>query len=192
MKRAIILNGAPGAGKDTIGCIMADTYEQVRLVSFKSPMFQIAKAMLGETNYEYFLFLYEDRRYKEEPADILNGKSPRQFMIWISEEVIKPQFGNDYFGLRAAQKIKESDGLVVIIDGGFPEETQAIINQGIEVKLCRIHREGCTFAGDSRSHLHMTDWIGVNGYEERDFHCVDGFPEIAAQQIGQAFAKGYW
>ena len=84
MKTAIILNGAPGAGKDTIGCILADTYDHVALRSFKAPMFEIARAILGETNFEYFMFLYEDRRYKEEPASILNGKSPRQFIVTSS------------------------------------------------------------------------------------------------------------
>ena len=192
MKRAIILNGAPGAGKDTIGAILADRYEQARLISFKAPMFQIARAILGESRFEYFMFLYEDRLHKEKPDSMLNGKSPREFMIWISESIIKPEFGNDYFGIRAAHKIKESDGTVIITDGGFPEETQAIINEGIEVKLCRIHRDGCTFEGDSRSHLHMPDWIGVNGYDEKDFHCVDGAPEIAAMQIAESFMKGVW
>lgn len=42
MKTAIILNGAPGSGKDTIGCILADTYDHVALRSFKAPMFEIA------------------------------------------------------------------------------------------------------------------------------------------------------
>ena len=32
MKTAIILNGAPGAGKDTIGCILADM-----IVAIKHP-----------------------------------------------------------------------------------------------------------------------------------------------------------
>ena len=60
MKTAIILNGAPGAGKDTIGCILADTYDHVALRSFKAPMFEIARAILGEANYEYFMFLYSN------------------------------------------------------------------------------------------------------------------------------------
>ena len=187
MKTAIILNGAPGAGKDTIGCILADTYDHVALRSFKAPMFEIALAILGETNYEYFMFLYEDRRYKEEPASILNGKSPRQFMIWISEEVIKPQFGNRFFGMRAESKVKESHSLSVFTDGGFKDEILQMIEGDIQVKLCRIHRNGCNFDNDSRDYIYLDDMIGVNGYQECDFFSVEGHPEITAQHIAATF-----
>ncbi|QAX92025.1 hypothetical protein vBSsoS008_018 [Shigella phage vB_SsoS_008] len=53
------------------------------------------------------MFLYGNRRDVKE-LYLVNGKSPRQFMIWISEMPVKPQFGNRFFGMRAESKVKES------------------------------------------------------------------------------------
>lgn len=189
MKKAIILNGAPCSGKDTIGAIISSNYDNVALRSFKDPMFEIARAILGDAQFEYFMFLYEDRQYKEEPASILNGKSPRQFMIWISEEVIKPQFGNRFFGMRAEGKVKESDRLSLFTDGGFKDEILQLIEGGIEVKMCRIHRDGCNFNNDSRSYIYLDEMIGVNGYQECDFFSVEGQPEVVAAQIAATFIE---
>ncbi|QXV76557.1 putative P-loop NTPase protein [Escherichia phage BrunoManser] len=192
MQKVIILNGCPGIGKDTIGCVIADMNQLkgVRTLSFKAPMFEIARAILGDANYDYFLFLYNDRLHKEKPDSVLNGKSPREFMIWISEAIIKPEFGNDYFGRRMVEAIKASDTPAVITDGGFTEETIALIESGIQVHVCRLHRGGFTFEGDSRSYLHLpVGWHGVNGYTEEDFTLRDGDPDYTASVITGRYLK---
>lgn len=185
MNKVIILNGCPGIGKDTIGCMVADMNlgMGVRMLSFKAPMFDIARAMLGDEGYESSLFLYEDRRYKEQPSDLLGGLSPRNFMIWISETMMKPRFGDDYFGRRMVEAVKSDSSTAIITDGGFPEETIALIKAGIQVHVCRLHREGFTFAGDSRNYLHIPDWLGVNGYSEIDLDLIDNDPLHTAIQI---------
>ncbi|QJT70592.1 UNVERIFIED_ASMBLY: hypothetical protein SD1_64 [Shigella phage 2019SD1] len=139
--------------------------------------FDIAFSMLGVYRYDEFIDLYNDREQKEKPQAILQGKSPRQFMIWISEEVMKPAFGEQYFGNRMVEQVHEMyrDLAVVISDGGFTEEIKPLIKAGHEVHICRLHREGFTFDGDSRN------YIDLSGYHHRvkhyDFTMIDGDPE---------------
>jgi hypothetical protein len=182
MKKAIILNAPPGAGKDTIGnllCKHAPRYVVKR--SFKEPMFKIAKAMLGDYRFSLFMQAYDDRERKEKAQSFLNGKSPRQFMIWISEDVIKPQFGDQYFGMIMAEAIRDSQVPVIITDGGFPEEVKPLVSAGIEVHICRLHRDGYTFDGDSRNYLNL------DGYHHRivthDYELVSGNPMATVDQI---------
>ena len=194
MSKVIILNAPPACGKDTIGSIIADMNQiyGVRMLSFKAPMFEIARAILGDSRFEYFMFLYEDRLHKEEPESMLNGKSPREFMIWISESIIKPEFGNNYFGLRMVEAVKSGSAPAIITDGGFSEETIALIEAGIQVHVCRLHREGFTFEGDSRNYLHLpVGWQGVNGYTEEDFQLRDGDPDYTASVITGKYLRHF-
>jgi len=182
MEKVIILNAPPGAGKDTIGnriAMIAPWFCRMR--SFKKPMFEIARAMLGARLYKDFMDAYNDREQKEKPQRFLNGKSPRQFMIWISEDVIKPQFGSQYFGVRMVEQIRECDDPVIITDGGFKDEIKPLIGAGFEVHICRLHRMNFTFDGDSR------DYLNMDGYHYRlkthDFLLVDGDPTHTAEEI---------
>ena len=182
MKKVIILNAPPGAGKDTIGALLEKTARQhVVTMSFKEPMFNIALAMLGKELYRQFLLAYNDREQKEKPQAFLNGKSPREFMIWISEDVIKPQFGEQYFGLQFAMKAREYPYDIICTDGGFPEEIKPLISAGLDAHICRLHRAGFTFEGDSR------DYIVLDNYHHRlhshDFILVDGDPMHTVNQI---------
>lgn len=187
MKRdIIILNGPPGCGKDTIAAYLTGHRYAAVKASFKQPMFDIAFSMLGVYRYDEFIDLYNDREQKEKPQAILQGKSPRQFMIWISEEVMKPAFGEQYFGNRMVEQVHEMyrDLAVVISDGGFHEEIKPLVKAGHEVHICRLHREGFTFDGDSRN------YIDLSGYHYRihhyDFHLQDGKPELAVNEIVNA------
>lgn len=187
MKREIIiLNGPPGCGKDTIAAhLTGHRYPAVK-ASFKQPMFDIDFSMLGVYLYDEFIDLYNDREQKEKPQVILGGKSPRQFMILISEDVMKPVFWDHYFGRRMVEEIHEMyrDLAVVISDGGFTEEINPLVKAGHEVHICRLHRDGFTFAGDSR------DYIDMSGYHYRihhyDFHLQDGKPELDVSEIVNA------
>lgn len=78
--------------------------------------------------------------------------SIREAMIYVSEIICKPRFGNNYFGVARAKSILEGE---IIVDGstGFQEELPPLIERvgKDNILLLRIHREGCTFEGDSRS-----------------------------------------
>lgn len=185
MAKIIVLNAPPHSGKDTIGNLVKDESPvPLRMMSFKAPMFDIALAMLGPVKYRQFLEAYNDRGQKEKEQDFLNGKSPRQFMIWISEDVIKPRFGNGYFGKRFAEDAELNDIPVICTDGGFPDEIIELIRGGHEVKLCRLHREGYTFEGDSRDYIRISSATNnVSGYCEYDYYLTDGDPMVTVNEI---------
>lgn len=188
MAKVIILNGPPGCGKDTIAGIIADRFHALTY-SFKTPMFEIAKAMLGGVAYEKFMDLYNNRDTKEVANPLLNNRSPRDFMIWISESVIKPDFGKGHFGKLAADSMDFADQVcgygqsVVVSDGGFVDEVLALVNRGHDVTVIRLHREGFTFKGDSRNYIRINPYHRKNGYAEFDVALFDGQPERAAGEI---------
>jgi hypothetical protein len=142
--------------------------------SMKEPMFDLVRAMLGETMFKRFMLDYDDRTQKESPQEYLGGKSPRQFMIWISESVIKPQFGKRHLGNLAAEKLKVEKSTAIFSDGGFPDEVEAIVEAGFKVKLIRLHRDGFTFDGDSRDYIHIPHLLGGWNYAEKDVTLCDG------------------
>jgi hypothetical protein len=87
----------------------------------------------------------------------------REAMIYVSEVVIKPRWGDDWFGQERVRKIKmfeesldEYTKLLFCDDScAFVDELTPLINYlGQEnILLIRIHREGFTFLGDSRNYI---------------------------------------
>ncbi len=78
--------------------------------------------------------------------------SVRQAMIYVSEVICKPRWGANYFGESRTNLILDGE---IIVDGscGFKEELPPLIAKlgQKNILLIRVHRDGCTFAGDSRS-----------------------------------------
>lgn len=190
MKRKIILlNGAIGCGKDTIADLCLHELGTTTL-SFKTPMFDIARAILGAIDYNEFIKAYNDRATKEKSMKILNGRSPRQFLIWISEDVIKPEFGNAYFGERLARTAMYSE-MTVVSDCGFWSEVKPLIDcDKLDVHLIRLHRKGCSFAGDSRSHIYLPDDYKLKA-NEYDHHLITGMPDVAVDFIQDLIEDQY-
>src|SRR5690606_18302941 len=93
------------------------------------------------------------REGKEISRPELDGRSCREAFIHLSEEVIKPNFGKDYFGRVEARRIvlnEKAGGIVAACsDGGFNEEIDPLASAfGSEnVYIVRIHRPGCSFNG---------------------------------------------
>lgn len=178
----IILNGAPGVGKDTLGKLMA---EQANLTirSFKQPMFDIVEATLGESGFSKFMELYDNRLTKEQGTPLLGGLSPREFMIEISEKWIKPRFGKDYFGCRFVADLPVTG--VVATDGGFPDEVRPMLDV-TQVVIVRLHRDGYGFAGDSRRFIIAEDFSDLPDWRKPTFLDVEllsGEPQIAVEYI---------
>ena len=169
MAKVIILNGPAGCGKDTLAMALVEMGFAKGITSFKNPMFNIALAALGPDAYHEFLDGYDDRARKEKPEGFLNGLSRRQFMIAISEQFIKPVFGDDYFGKYLAENLPDGDEVFVVSDGGFASEVAPIVAAGNDVRIVRLHREGYTFEGDSRGYL-----CDVGGVKDYDTYILPG------------------
>ena len=177
MAKIIILNGPASIGKDTIGNALAKDYNCIP-TSFKRPMFGIAKYLLGDEAFTKFITAYDDRDQKEMPHSFLGGKTCREFMIWISESVVKPIFGKQQFGKLMSEHIQLRDEgfCFVCTDGGFPGEVARLVGDGHDVTLVRLFMDGKTFAGDSRDYIrikesHLPDY---DAYQEYDVHLVNG------------------
>ena len=177
MAKIIILNGPAGVGKDTIGNALAKDYNCIP-TSFKRPMFEIAESILGAGAFSKFITAYDDRDQKELPHDFLGGKTCREFMIWISESVVKPLFGNQQFGKMMSEHIELCDEgfSFVCTDGGFTDEVIHLVEDGHDVTLVRLFMDGKTFAGDSRDYIRIKEshHAEYNKYSEHDVHLVNG------------------
>ena len=99
---------------------------------------------------------------KEENSWIID-LSIRQAMIYVSELMIKPTFGLQYF---SEYRLMDLPDNTIAIDGscGFSEELDHLIkNVGSEnVLLIQIWREGFTFEGDSRSYVYSKELYEKN------------------------------
>jgi hypothetical protein len=75
-------------------------------------------------------------------------------MIYVSEKVIKPKRGLDYFGLQVANEIDMSKNYA-ISDGGFVDELLPVINRvgSNNFVLVQLTREGCDYSTDSRRYF---------------------------------------
>jgi hypothetical protein len=147
----IIFNGPPGSGKDE-----AASYFKQRgfnHISFKHALFEETIAFFG-VDKDWFMSGYNDRSVKETPEELLDGMSRREAMIYISEDITKPAFGKDIFGVKVAEEIEEGKDYAVS-DGGFVEELTPIINKvGTgNVVLVQLTRDGCDYSKDSRRYF---------------------------------------
>jgi len=174
--KIILVNGPPRAGKDTAQEAVANSVR----CKFALAVKEGAHAAFGLDPREYPMDVFE--AVKDEPNTLFFGKSPREAYIAYSEMFMKPFTGDkQVFGkllIRWIENILEvwdKDDLpnlpFIVTDSGFRPEAMALVEAfGAEnIKLIRVHREGCNFDNDSRSYIHLAD-LGV---EEEDVHNDD-------------------
>lgn len=179
MLKVVVFNGPPRSGKGVIakylteGINTEDNSIPAFHIEFKDELFKVCANFLGKS-VKGFLSKYDERCedvvnaapleslpewYKDYTGTInqrvVNTQySKREFLIHVSENVIKPSFGNSAFGNALVNNLPE-EGYVFISDSGFKDELQPVIDRVGEdnVLVVRINREGCTFEGDSRNYL---------------------------------------
>lgn len=195
-KKLIIFNGPPSSGKDE-ACkyIVKTSNRNVKHIMFKQKLVQLTQFIFGVTN-EWW-----EPRYTEEGKNVkreeLNGFSQREALIFVSETVIKPTLGNDYFGKATVKDIvtflSEVDASVVS-DCGFIEEIDVINNEPSidkeDVLIVRCHRDGYDFSGDSRSYVDAESYGfdvvdlwndgDLDRYHDKLGYC---FPELLSEPV---------
>lgn len=147
----ILFNGPPGSGKDAA----ADYFGKrgFKHLSFKYQLYK-ETVKYFDVDFNWFMEGYKDREIKEIPSTLLGNMSRREAMIYVSEKVIKPRKGLDYFGNQVANEIQ--DGVdYAISDGGFVDELVPVINKvGSEnFTLVQLTRNGCDYSSDSRRYF---------------------------------------
>ena len=147
----ILFNGPPGTGKDAA----ADFFKErgFKHLSFKYQLYQETIKYFG-VDEKWFMNRYKNRDEKEVPTPLLNYMSCREAMIHVSEDIIKPKHGLDYFGNQVANEIDLNKDYC-ISDGGFIDELIPVINKvGSEnFVLVQLTREGHDYSSDSRRYL---------------------------------------
>lgn len=157
--KIILVNGPPGSGKDTaaqavkgcIRCKFAKFVKEGTHVSFG----------LDLSTYPMDAF----ETVKDQPNPLFYGKTPREAYMAHSQIFMKPFTGDlSIFGRLMARWIKQRMVLgdclnrpFVITDSGFKEEAEVLVDifRPESIKLIRVHREGCTFKGDSRGYINL-------------------------------------
>lgn len=147
----ILFNGPPGAGKD----VSADFFKELgfKHLSFKYQLFK-ETIKYFDVDEKWFMDGYNNRETKEMPSMLLGHMSRREAMIYVSEKVIKPKRGSDYFGQLVANEIDPTKNYC-ISDGGFIDELVPVINKiGTEnFVLVQLTRKGCDYSSDSRRYF---------------------------------------
>jgi hypothetical protein len=160
-----IFNGPPGSGKDE-ACHFLKTNYGYKHLEFKDQLFKETFKFFGVSK-GWFMKGYNDRSVKENPVGQLRvsgtALSRRDAMIYVSERVIKPKYGKDYFGVKTAECVDPSLSYC-FSDGGFLEEVYPLINRFGPENICivQLYRTGCSFSSDSRNYIHgiLTEDLG--------------------------------
>lgn len=80
--------------------------------------------------------------------------SSREALIHVSEDVMKPKYGQDYYGRKFLEKVEHSsERYSFASDGGFFRELTPLLDNGYNVHVVKLERSGATFEGDSRTLL---------------------------------------
>ena len=169
MKTIIVFNAPPNSGKDISCDYLVKNYGAYHTY-FKKRLYEVA-AMVAGINLEDMIKLATDRIQKEKPQScfVVNETkySPRQWLIHVSENVVKPLLGKEYFGQHLSKEIwNANNGLIVVSDGGFKEELLPLkddpefLMNPIQAKIhvVQLGRTGRSFVNDSRTYFD-TDWL---------------------------------
>lgn len=164
-KQVVIFNAPPNAGKDFICDFLKDNFF-CNKVEFKGKLRELVKTIYSLSNEQIeWLGLREN---KELPQEVLGGLSYREAMIDLSENVIKPRYGNGYFSKELLKELVDFT-INVASDGGFAEEVEHLADNGCDVYVVRIYCDGCNFDRDSRQYLpESAKWETVDIKNNKD------------------------
>lgn len=157
MPKILLLNGPPKSGKDTVVKELVP-YLRFQHLKFAMPIKRAVAGLLdvGEGALE---------SYKDIQSSVLQHRgtstkeyrdTPRQLLIALSETLLKPRYGDDIFGRIFWQHAKNSAyELIIASDCGFESEVERVVANAGKANciLVRVHRNGTSFDGDSRSFL---------------------------------------
>lgn len=177
--RIIILNGPRDTGKDTAADYLVERYGYTKL-EMKSALRSLAHEVASLTCDDPIAFcnaleFNRDLKDTQRVAEFGDRTWP-QFLIWLSEAVCKPIFGQDVFALAAAKAVCDSGAdKIVFSDGGFQAEVNVLFSNmhevGVvsEMLIIHMYREGRTFDSvrkDSRGYVKHP--IGGEVYQLRN------------------------
>lgn len=179
--RVTICNSPPQSGKDAFVQYLAQKHQDVLHLEFKTKLIALTKEIYFIDD-EQWESIYTNE-LKDIPMALFENKSPRQALIYVSEKVIKPKFGKDYFGKAAAHSLCE-DKINMFSDGGFYDEMKVVVDAcgADNTFILDFQREGKNFKQDSRGYVNIKNVerfsFNNNGTLEDLYEFADGYYEI--------------
>lgn len=185
----ILMNGPTGCGKGEAHNLIVQRFgaQDGRV---KKRLHEIASAI-----FQVPVEFWERREGKEEPNDLLGilpGEvrdlrqhvelhpqdgdgfyklSPRQALIYVSEVMVKPLLGSDYFG-RERLKLISKPGLYVDDSSGFPEELIGLDPK--RTAIIQIHGRGEFGPSDTRKYIELP---GAHNFKVDNSGSLEEFKE---------------
>jgi hypothetical protein len=149
MLKVLLVSGPPASGKDTVVHTVAEGREVLH-EKFANPLRAAMRGLLS---------------LNDDGLEWLKRDDPRirEMMIGLSERLVKPIYGKDWFGLSCADRVqvqwaRAGGNLnVVVSDAGFSYEVEAFCDRvrefdpDAEFELWVLVRPFCTYFNDSRS-----------------------------------------
>ena len=192
-KTVVIFNAAPNSGKDVAADFMLNYFNTGLKASFKDALYvDTAKYFnidvkdlvdhhndrsLKEIPSEMFC-KYEKHSLKQYMLGLLyvvgalfnirslmslGYYSSREALIHVSENIVKPKQGNDFYGRKLVERVEaSSERYVFVADGGFNSEIVPLLEAGYNVYIVQLERNGATFENDSRKLLTEDDFKEYN------------------------------
>ena len=162
----VVFNAPPNAGKDFICDYLVEKYHANK-VEFKKTLRELVKIIYSLTDEKLEWYYHRDN--KEKKWDELGGKSIRECFIEVSEHLIKPFYGKEWFGEKLVDSL-DTITVNVASDGGFKEEIEAVAKQiGEEnILIIQIYADECSFDGDSRKYLDINGVLTYCVFNNKD------------------------
>lgn len=166
--KALLLNGPPYSGKDTVGAMIKRLSMQTRptvLLKFAQPIIDYMLLTWGID----MATVEKDRIHPN-----LLGATPREVAIAYSERFCKPTFGKGFFGHAQVRRLKElkdiGQELVIYTDSGFADESLPVAQYLGEENLMQIalFREGRSFERDSRNYWDLPGVRRIEFHNDAD------------------------
>lgn len=171
----ILLNGPPRSGKNTLAGLLDDALPAATprvIMGYSDHLKILTHTFYGlptDTPVDHF------DSCKDVPSDQFLGLTPRQAYIFMNEKVIKPLHGDLFLGYMFVRKVanivqeRRSPLVVICPDSGFYGESLPLLTRLSPgaARLARLHKEGCTYEGDSRGYVSYADRpeLGVREYD---------------------------
>lgn len=169
--RIIILNGPRDTGKDTAADYLVERYGYTKL-EMKGSLRKLAHQIASLTSKDPVALcnaLEFDRDLKDtKRVPEFGDRTWPEFIIWLSETVCKPIFGQDVFALAAVKAVRDSGAdRIVFSDGGFQAEVDTLYKSFAmegHFLIVHVHREGRSFSSvrkDSRGYVAHPNYGGT-------------------------------
>lgn len=194
--KLLLLNGPPGSGKDTVanaiknyGQMSGLNVSNVVVKKLASPIKSAYPALLGLTN-SAELEPLKDEVYLGVPRGI------RKLQIALSEDVMKPIFGQDIFVQVLTKSVRclRKEVLCIISDAGFTNEFKYLFYRTPRINFLtlRLSRGITSFDGDSREYIKSANddeakrIIDVDNNEDIK-NSLDGYIDLIARNLDIAY-----